>query len=387
MFTTDQISAFKNIKTPFYFYDTELLRQTVKKVSEAAAPYNFHVHYALKANAEREILQIIQKQGFGADCVSGNEVKRALETGFPSEKILFAGVGKSDEEILLGLDAGIGAFNVESIPEMQVINALAHSRNTIARIAVRLNPNIDARTHHYITTGLEENKFGINMSDLEKLPELLKSLKNLQLIGLHLHIGSQITDLDVFKSLCIRVNKIQDWFISNRILLKTINVGGGLGVDYKNPDNTDFPDFKAYFKLFHQFLDLRAGQSLHFELGRAIVAQCGSLITKVLYIKHGQTTNFAVVDAGMTDLIRPALYQAYHKIENISSSGETEFYDVVGPICESSDVFGKTVSLPPTQRGDLLAIRTAGAYGQVMASQYNLRNLVSAIYSEDLSKS
>lgn len=366
--------------TPFYAYNLELLRQTLKSASTEAAKYNYHVHYALKANANTPILAEMLHTGFGADCVSGNEVKRAIENGFKPENVVFAGVGKSDEEINYALEQDIFCFNCESSHELEVLNELAAGKGKTARIALRINPNVNANTHKYITTGLEENKFGINAWELEAVLELLKTLPNIELIGLHFHIGSQITDLNVFKNLCTRVNEFQEWFIAHNITLPHINVGGGLGVDYYHPDENLIPDFEAYFGLFSQFLEVRPGQQVHFELGRALVAQCGTLISKVLYIKKGITTNFAILDAGMTELIRPALYQSYHKIENLTSNKPEERYDVVGPICESSDCFGKAVTLPETSRGDLVAIRTAGAYGEVMASGYNLREKANAVY-------
>jgi diaminopimelate decarboxylase len=384
MFSEKEIARFKEIKTPFYYYNIEKLKNVLNQVKSASEKYGFIVHYAMKANANDKILGIMKDFGFGADCVSGNEVQKALDVGFSSEHIAFAGVGKSDEEINLGIDNDIFSFNCESIQEIEVINDFAAKKGKVARIALRINPNVKANTHHYITTGLEENKFGINRWEFDKVLELLKERKNVQLVGIHFHIGSQITDFDAFKNLCVRVNEIQSYFIENQIILEHINVGGGLGVDYEHPDNIDFPDFEAFFKLFDRFLELRPKQKLHFELGRAMVAQCGDLITKVLFVKNGINANFAIVDAGMTELIRPALYQAYHKIENITSKKGIDFYDVVGPICESSDTFGKTVQMTETQRGDLIAIRTTGAYGEVMASQYNLRNIAKAYYSDEI---
>jgi diaminopimelate decarboxylase len=375
MFSETILHKFQFFKTPFYCYDLNLLRETLKSVTENAGKYGYIVHYALKANANTAILNEIKNAGLGADCVSGNEVKKAKEIGFSPNHIAFAGVGKSDEEINQALDLDIFSFNCESIHELKVINELAAKKSKIAGIALRINPNVNAYTHHYITTGLEENKFGINMWEMESVIGLLEELKNVKLIGIHFHIGSQITDLSAFKNLCLKVNEIQQWFLSRKIMYKHVNVGGGLGIDYHHPDGLPIPDFEAYFKLFNDFLELQSGQILHFEIGRAIVAQCGSLISKVLYIKNGINTNFAILDAGMTELIRPALYQSFHKIENISkkNSPPDKKYDVVGPICESSDCFGKAISLPETERGDYIAIRSAGAYGEVMASAYNLR--------------
>lgn len=376
------LKRFETLETPFYYYDLDILENTLKALTKESAKYNFHVHYALKANANNEILEIIKQYGLGADCVSGNEVLKAAEVGFHKSKIVFAGVGKTDKEIKIALDNDIFCLNCESIPEIEVINDLAKQKNKIANIALRINPNVDANTHHYITTGLEENKFGINMWEIDKVLETVSKASNVKLIGLHFHIGSQITDLNTFKSLCIRVNEIQEKFINKNIIVEHINVGGGLGINYQNPEDFLIPDFKSFFKLFHDLLELLPNQEVHFELGRAVVAQCGSLISRVLYIKEGVNTNFAIIDAGMTELIRPALYQSVHKIENLSTQEKTvERYDVVGPICESSDSFAKSLMLPKTKRGDIIAIRSAGAYGEVMASQYNLRNLVKGIYS------
>ena len=383
MFSEKEITRFSNIPTPFYYYQLELLKATLEALTKASAPFNYHIHYALKANTNTEILELIRTYGLGADCVSGNEIKKAISCNYAPEQIVFAGVGKSDAEINIALDNNIFCFNCESIPELEVINELAVKKNKIAQIALRINPNVNANTHHYITTGLEENKFGINRWELEEVLTVLAKLNNLKLIGLHFHIGSQITDLATFKGLCLRVNEIQQWFYDHQIIVDHINVGGGLGIAYENPKQHLIPNFNAFFKLFNDFIALRPKQHLHFELGRSIVGQSGTLITKVLYVKKGVNTNFVIVDAGMTELIRPALYQAVHAIENLTSnSNEIKRYDVVGPICESSDCFGKALLLPATKRGDLIAINSCGAYGEVMASQYNLRDLVKAVYQK-----
>jgi len=384
MFDNNRITSFGNISTPFYFYDLDILDKTLNIIKTEANKYGYQVHYAVKANANHRIMNRIQSYGFGADCVSGNEIARAIETGFSPSKIVFAGVGKSDREIHIALDAGIFCFNCESIPEIELIDELATAQNKIAKIAIRINPNVNANTHHYITTGIEENKFGINRWEFDEVLTTLNRCKHIELIGLHFHIGSQITDLSVFKGLCLRINEIQNWFEDRQINVDHVNVGGGFGVDYNQPDENPFPDFKTFFSIFNEFLELRPIQNLHFELGRSMVAQCGSLISKVLYVKKGANTKFAILDAGMTELLRPALYQAYHKIENLSSSGKCENYDVVGPICESSDCFGKSVQLPQTKRNNLIAIRSTGAYGEAMASSYNLREIAESIFSEDL---
>lgn len=368
-------------KTPFYVYDLELLERTLDTAKTHANTHGYHIHYALKANTNTQILKLINQKGLGADCVSGNEVKRAIEVGFNPSEIAFAGVGKSDEEILVGLEHNIFTFNCESIQEIEVINELAQAQNKIARIALRLNPNVDAKTHKYITTGLKENKFGINSWELEELIELLPSLSHIKLTGLHFHIGSQITSMTPFKNLCIRVNELNTWFLERNIRIEHLNLGGGLGIDYQDPTGNPIPDFELFFGVFNQFLEPRPHQEVHFELGRSLVGNCGSLISKVLYVKKGIKTNFVILDAGMTELIRPALYQAYHKIENLTSeASETEFYDVVGPICESSDCFGKKMELKTTQRGDYLKIHSTGAYGEVMVSRYNLREANEVVY-------
>ena len=384
MFSKINIEKFSMLQTPFYYYDLTLLNKTLEALKETSGKNSYVVHYAVKANSNDKILRIIKNYGFGADCVSGNEVLKAIETGFKNKSIVFAGVGKSDEEIKTALSHDIFCFNVESIQELEVINEIAGTMNKKAGIALRINPNVNAKTHHYITTGLEENKFGINPWEFDAIINKLNSLKNLKLIGLHFHIGSQVTDPDVFKGLCIRVNEVQQWFNDHRITFEHLNVGGGLGVNYEDPDKFNVPDFNSFFKIFNKFLKLQPGQSLHFELGRTIAAQSGSLISKVLYVKDGVNTKFVILDAGMTELIRPALYQAYHKIENLSSNGKKEKYDVVGPICETSDTFGKAVLLPRTKRGDLIVIRSAGAYGEVMSSRYNLRDPVRSVYSDEI---
>ena len=380
------LEKFQQIDTPFYYYDTELLRQTLSAIRDNITP-EMHVHYAVKACANPKVLSIIAQEGFGADCVSGGEVQAAIDAGFPAEKIVYAGVGKSDREIILGLEHGIFTFNVESIPELEIINQLALQRGKVARVALRINPNVGAHTHANITTGLAENKFGIDMQDMEDVIRRTQEMQGIQFIGLHFHIGSQILEMDDFVALCHRINEIQERLEAAGFpTVSDINVGGGLGVDYQQPNEHPIPDFKAYFQAYKQNLKLRQGQQLHFELGRAIVCQCGTLLTRVLYIKSNPIKNFCIVDAGMTDLIRPALYGSYHHIENLSAQSPSDYvtYDVVGPICESSDVFIKNYGMPRTQRGDIIAIRSAGAYGEIMASGYNCRQLPKGYTTEDL---
>ncbi|WP_374949030.1 diaminopimelate decarboxylase [Mucilaginibacter sp.] len=398
MFNNNTIQRFADLETPFYYYDLDALKQTLDACREASVKHNFHVHYAMKANFNPRVIDTVQAYGFGADCVSGNEVKAAIEHGFGKDKVVFAGVGKSDKEINLALDADIFCFNVESVQELEIINDLAAAKGKVAGVAIRINPNVDAHTHHYITTGLDENKFGINTWQLNDVVDTLRKSANLNFLGIHFHIGSQITDMEVYGSLCIRINEMQDWFEDHGFAVKILNAGGGLGVDYYNPDTNAIPDFESYFSVFKKFLNVKPGQEVHFELGRALVAQSASLISRVLYVKNGQKKNFLILDAGMTELMRPMLYQAYHAIENLSRGRGAMIeeanapgtlqpapqikYDVVGPICESTDCFRKDVDLPQSYRGDLIAIRTAGAYGEVMASGYNLRDHVKSVYSQ-----
>lgn len=372
---------FDRIKTPAYRYHTDLLEKTLQTVIAASTPHGYRVHYAMKANANPVLLRQISRAGLGADCVSGNEIRQALECGFPADSIVFAGVGKSDAEIELALRKGIFCFNAESLPELQVINEIAGRIGKTADIALRINPNVDAHTHHYITTGIEENKFGIYLYDLDKAVAEVLRLPHLRLLGLHFHIGSQITDMTVFRGLCLRANEIQSKLKTQGILLPHINFGGGLGIDYQEPSRQPIADFKGYFETFARFFEPTSHQQVHFELGRSIVAQCGELVSRVLYVKEGNNRKFVILDAGMNDLLRPALYQAFHKIENVTSNRPAEKYDVVGPICESADCFGKDVTLNGTQRGDVLLIRSCGAYGETMASRYNLRDLPNIIYT------
>ena len=382
---TFPVNKFRELETPFYYYDVNVLRETLSCINKEAGKYNnFCVHYAVKANANHKVLTIIRESGLGADCVSGGEIRAAIKAGFPTNKIVYAGVGKTDWEINLGLDYDIYCFNVESVPELEIINELAAAKGKTARVAFRINPNVGAHTHANITTGLAENKFGISMEDMDKVIDMAGTLPHVKFVGLHFHIGSQILDMGDFVALCNRVNELQEKLYARQIIVEHINVGGGLGIDYAHPNRQAIPNFTEYFATYHKHLKLRPQQTLHFELGRAVVGQCGSLISKVIYVKQGTNKQFAILDAGMTDLIRPALYQAYHKIENITSEEPMETYDVVGPICESSDVFGKAIDLNKAHRGDLFALRSAGAYGEIMASAYNCRALPKGYTSEEL---
>ncbi len=380
------IESFRNVKTPFYYYDTALLRQTIKTITDEVAKHEgYHIHYAVKACANPKVLRIIADSGLGADCVSGGEIQACINAGFPANTIVYAGVGKADWEIELGLNVGIQYFNVESVAELEVIEEIAARMNKTANVSFRINPDVGAHTHANITTGLSENKFGIAMQDMERVILMAKEMPHIEFVGLHFHIGSQILEMDDFQALSLRINELQDRLEKNGIgPVKNINVGGGLGIDYQDPDAHPVPGFGKFFDTYAQNLKLRPGQQLHFELGRSIVGQCGSLIAKCLYVKQATHLQFVILDAGMTDLIRPALYDAHHHIENLTSQeANTQSYDVVGPICESSDVFQRDCTLPVTHRGDLIALRSAGAYGEIMASQYNCRPLPKGYVTED----
>ena len=390
MFDSNTIDRFEKIATPFYFYDMDLLRRTVDQVHDLAQKHNLRVHYAVKANSNEKILREISAKGFGADCVSGNEVLHAHECGFPADRIVYAGVGKSDKEICNAMRLGIEAYNCESLQEIFVINEMAREYGMVANVSVRINPDIDAHTHKYVTTGLYENKFGISQHEFDKLIELIGKSRNINFIGLHFHIGSQITRVaEVFALECRRVNELVAYFERNGLEVKNINLGGGLGVDYDDPDGNPIPDFQTWFSTIDREIVRRPNQTVHVEPGRSIVAQCGTLISRVMFVKSGETKNFLIMDAGMNDLIRPALYGAYHRIENLSATMRPFFpshqaYDIVGPVCESSDVWGAGRLLPLSVRGDLMAIRSTGAYGQVMASRYNMKDLAPAVYSDSI---
>ena len=390
MLDFNTIEKLDKIATPFYYYDMDLFHKTVDHVSELAAKYDLKVHYAIKANVERRLLEYISSKGFGADCVSGNEVLHAHSCGFPADKIVYAGVGKSDKEIYNALMLGIEAFNCESLQEIYVINEMAHHYGVKANISVRINPDIDAHTHKYVTTGLYENKFGISQHEFEKLIEILGKSEHINFIGLHFHVGSQITRVEeVFALECKRVNEIVAYFERNGLKISNINLGGGLGVDYDDPDGSPIADFETWFSTIAANISRRPDQKVHVEPGRSLVAQCATLISRVVFVKSGETKNFLIMDAGMNDLIRPALYGAYHKIENLSAEMRTFFpthqaYDIVGPVCESSDVWGAGRLLPLSVRGDLMAIRSTGAYGQVMASRYNMKDIAPSVFSDAL---
>ncbi len=370
----------RTLPTPFYLYDMELLGRTLDAIRDQAGDYR--IHYAIKANGDERILGEVLKRGFGIDCVSGNELRLIRRLGFPADTIVYAGVGKSDPEIELGVREGIRAFNCESRQELQVIDEIAGRLALRARVALRINPDVDPQTHRHISTGQADSKFGISYLELEQVAEELAEYKHLDFQGLHFHIGSQITDMRVFEFFCRRVNSLVEWFAERGFPLGYINMGGGLGVNYDAPDAEPIPDFGAYFDAFRRNLEVGDAE-VHFELGRAMVAQCGELITRVLFNKvNSAGKQVVIIDGSMSELIRPALYEAYHEIENLDArpGSPRVAYVVAGTVCESSDVFASDRELPELRRGDLVTIKSAGAYGASMASQYNMHDLPRAVY-------
>lgn len=382
-FQTQQIGQ---QQTPFYFYDMELLERTAQSLKIAAEAHHVKVHYALKANSNFPVLKLLAAKGFGVDCVSGQEIERALAAGFMPEDIVFAGVGKTDDEIRYALKTGISCFNCESLHELMVIDEIAEALQKTAPAALRINPDFNANTHEKITTGRRFDKFGIAIEETDEAIAMLGKLQNVVFKGLHFHIGSQITDMEVFAGLGMEVSKIQQKFIKQGLFPEIINLGGGLGIDYENPDINPVPDFEHYLSNLTSGLQRFEGQQIFIEPGRSLVAHCGTLISKVLYLKKSGDQEYLIIDAGMNDLIRPALYGAKHHIQNLKTGLSRKFYNVAGPICESSDIFGKNVLLAEADRGDYLAIRSAGAYGEVMASAYNLRRKTQAVYSDEIKR-
>lgn len=379
---------FANIRTPFYYYDMEILNNTASMVRDLAQKYRIDVHYAAKANEDPRIVSLLSDTGFGIDCVSGDEVKLALSCGVPVNKIVFSGVGKSDEEIFNAGIAGIGSINVESVQELYIVNAIAAKYGFVANVCVRINPNIDAHTFRYVTSGLNTNKFGVSESEFDEFVAMLRNCTNVRFRGIHFHIASQVIDMKkVTVELCKRANAAADWFESQGLKVEMINLGGGLGVNYENPYECKIPDFETWFKTIDENISRKGDRTIHVEPGRALVAQCGDLITKVLFVKDTEAKSFVVVDAGMNNLVRPAFYGAFHKVENLTAADRpslpcNRIYDVVGPVCESSDTFAKSCQLPLSVRGDLLIIHSAGAYGQAMSMRYTLRPIAQVVYSD-----
>lgn len=377
--------SLKDLETPFYLYDMDLLRLTLESAVTMASRYGFVLHYAVKANYDPRVLAMIKDFGLGADCASGGEVRCAVEAGFDPAKIVYAGVGKKDSEIRYAISQGIFAINCESLEEIAVVNDIAGSLGKKVDIALRVNPDIDPKTNHCIDTGQADSKFGISYEEILANAASIQAYPNIRVKGMHLHIGSQIRELHVFEYLCNKVNVIVENLEKLGFSLEFVDVGGGLGINYDVPENEPVPNFASVFAIINSHLRV-GGKSVHFEFGRAIVGECGELITRVLYRKTTATgRKLVIVDSSMTELIRPALYGAYHNIENITSASEKkDRYTIVGTACESTDVFDENITLPETVRGDLLTLKSAGAYGQSMASTYNLHPLPRSVYSDEL---
>lgn len=385
MFSKKIVGKLASQNTPFYLYDVELLRRTLQSAVEQSARYGYHIHYALKANFDDHLLDVIRSYGLGVDCVSGNEVRKAIESGFDPRKVVYAGVGKSDDEIRYSIAQNILAFNCESRQELEVIDEIAAKMGRTVDVALRINPDVDPHTHKHISTGHGDSKFGISYREIEQVAEELEELNHIRIVGLHFHVGSQILNMTVFENLCYRVNEISRWFEERGFALEHINVGGGLGINYDDPDGEPIPDFEGYFATFARTLDV-GNKQIHFELGRSIIGQCGELISRVLYRKTTPTgREVVIIDASMTELMRPALYGASHRIINLTSPEAPQMGCMVaGTVCESSDIFARDVVLPELKRGDLVAIQSAGAYGRSMASCYNLHGLPEAVYSDEI---
>jgi diaminopimelate decarboxylase len=369
----------QKVGTPFYCYSTATLQRHYK-VFAGALPKGSLIAFSVKANGNQAVLKTLAGLGAGADVVSGGELAKALAAGIPAGKIVFSGVGKTREEMRAALDAGIYQFNVESEPELLALNEVAAGLGTRAPITLRINPDVDAKTHAKITTGTAETKFGIPFTQAREAYAHAAKLANIEIVGIDVHIGSQITDLEPFEAAFQRVAELVDILRKDGHSITRLDLGGGLGVPYEN-SNMPPPDPDAYGKMVSRVTkDL--GCTLSFEPGRLIAANAGVLVSQVIYVKHGEAKHFLIIDAGMNDLIRPAMYDAHHEIAAIQEpavGSPRPRYDVVGPVCETSDLFAAARPLPELKSGDLVAILSAGAYGAVMASDYNARPRVAEV--------
>jgi len=359
----------KKYGTPLYVYSAGRIVQKLKAL-RGAFTEPLHVHYAMKANFNPQILKLLKKQKVGVDVVSAGEIKRALECGFKGQDIIFSGVAKSHEEIGFALRKNILLFNVESLPELERIGQIAKRLKKTAQVSFRLNPDVSADTHPYITTGFRENKFGMDQSFLPELLEILRRYKkNLNLRGLDFHIGSQLTKIEPFEEALKKSVPVFQQLRSQGFDLRIFDIGGGVGISYQGQEVIDLAEYGRRLESYLKPL----GVEIHCEPGRYLVADAGVLLTKAEYIKKTPYKNFVIVDTGMHHLIRPSLYQAYHRIMPVVKSDRPEVkVDVVGPICESSDWIAKDRILPEIKEGEVLAILDAGAYGYVMSSDYNL---------------
>ncbi len=384
MFNKKLLNKFRNLDTPFYYYDLDILNKNISNLKSSIQKNN-KVHFALKANFNNRILNIIKSSGLGVDAVSSNEIKKALEIGFSSKDIVFAGVGKTDTEIIYSINKEISYINCESFEEINVINKISRNLNKLSSISIRVNPSIETGTHKNIETGNKQNKFGIDINEIADLIDRIKNFKNVLVVGFHFHLGSQIESDLPFLKLSEKANELNNLFYDKKFNIKYINVGGGLSIDYEEPLINPVSNFTRFFQIFNNKLLLKKNQEIHFELGRSIVGQCGFLVSKVLFTKKSFNTDFLIIDAGMNDLIRPALYNSLHKIINISSKNEKNMnYDIVGPICESSDIFANNYNLPISSRNDHIVICSTGAYGESMSSNYNLRNSLNSYFSDTI---
>lgn len=365
------------IGTPFYCYSTATIERHYQVFSGAFAKEDALICYSVKANGNLAVLRTLARLGSGADIVSGGELRRALEAGVPAEKIVFSGAGKSREEMSDALQAGILQFNVESEPEMLALNEVAKAADRIACIAIRVNPDVDAKTHAKIATGKSENKFGIPFARARDAYAMAARLPHLRITGIDVHIGSQLTELAPFRAAFTRIREIVEELRADGHAITRVDLGGGLGIPYERSNaNPPLPtDYAAMVAEVFKGL----GCQLIFEPGRLIVGNAGVLVTRVLYVKQGESRQFAITDAAMNDLIRPTLYDAYHEIWPVREAvpGTPHLrYDVVGPVCETGDSFASNRDLPPLGEGDLLAILSAGAYGAVQSGTYNARLLI-----------
>ena len=356
--------------TPLYVYDFNHLSDRYNSLKEAFEGQKSIISYAVKSNSNLSVINHLASLGAGADCVSIGEVRRAIKAGVDKYKIIFSGVGKRDDEIKEALELGILFINLESEAEMKRVEMIAKELDIEARISVRVNPNIDAKTHPYISTGLHESKFGVEIDMAKRMYIYAKNSKNLNPIGIHFHIGSQLTQLEPIKEACDIVASLVKSLSAIKIDIKFFDIGGGIGVRYDDEITITPKEYADTIIESTKKLDV----TLMCEPGRFISANSGYFVTKVLYEKQNPTTRFVIVDGAMNDLIRPSLYSAYHRIEAYNKSGETSKANIVGPVCESGDFFGKDVELPQLDHNDLLIIHSAGAYGFTMASNYNTRN-------------
>jgi diaminopimelate decarboxylase len=356
--------------TPLYVYSRRAIEDAYRAYAEAFAPVPHRICYALKANGTGALLRVLAGLGAGADIVSGLELKAARRAGFTPDRIVFSGVGKTDEEIALGVTEGIGEFNAESEDEIARIDAAACRAGRRVDLTLRVNPDIDAQSHPYISTGLRENKFGVDIALAPAILERTRARQGVEIVGLQSHIGSQIRSLDPLKEAVAALADLSSRMRSAGFRLRVIDIGGGLGVNYEEGSG---PDVAAFASAVLPILK-PLGLTVLLEPGRSLVARAGVLVARVLYTKENHGKRFVIVDAGMNDLLRPALYKAHHRVEPVVSSGRpTDRVDVVGPVCETADCFARDRDLEPVAPGDLVAIRDAGAYGYSMASNYNMR--------------